>query len=202
MAVRDDEAQEVLVALLAIVDPDRAPRWAGSILDHHASLNAALVAREATLLPLVDGEAKAVALLAAHRRAALFLLREKVAAGPIVATRHELIDYCRQLMAHERDEQVRVFFLNGRRELLAEEVIARGGPEGVTVRPRQILARALEIGACGMVLVHNHPSGDPAPSDLDRRFTRKLAVAAETLGLRLHDHLIVARGGQHCIAID
>jgi len=192
----------VLVDLLAIVDPDRAGRWADAILERHGSLNAALAAGEASLLPVVEYQTQAVALLVAHRRAALFALREQVAAGPIVATRHELIDYCRQLMAHDRDEQLRVFFLNGRRELLAEEVIARGGPEGVMVRPRQILARALEVGASGLTLVHNHPSGDPAPSDLDRRFTRKLAVAAEALGIRLHDHLIVARDGQHCIAID
>ena len=191
-----------MAALLAIIDPERATRWADAILDHFGSLNAALAAGEATLPPLVEGDARPVALLVAHRRAALFALRERAAAGPIVATRHELIDYCRQCMAHDRDEQLRVFFLNGRRELLAEEVIARGGPDGVMVRPRQILARALEVGASGLMLVHNHPSGDPAPSDLDRRFTRKLAVAAEALGIRLHDHLIVARGGQHCIAID
>lgn len=192
----------MLVALLAIVDPDRAGRWTDAILERHGGLNAALAAGEASVLPLVEYRSQAVALLVAHRRAALFALRERAAAGPIVATRHELIDYCRQRMAHDRDEQLRVFFLNGRRELLAEEVIARGGPGGVVVQPRQILARALEVGASGLTLVHNHPSGDPTPSDLDRRFTRKLAVAAEALGIRLHDHLIVARGGQHCIAID
>jgi DNA repair protein RadC len=118
-----------------------------------------------------------------------------------VSTRYELLAYCRHAMAHDRHESLRVFFVNLRRELIAEEVVARGGPDGVMVEPRQIIARALDLGATGLILVHNHPSGDPAPSEADRRFTRRLGAAAACLGLRLHDHLVVARDGHERVAV-
>ena len=88
----DSDARQVLIGLLAIIDPGRAARWADAILNRHGGLNAALAVGEARLLPLVDFQLQAVALLAAHRRAALFALREEAAAGPIMATRHDLID--------------------------------------------------------------------------------------------------------------
>lgn len=104
------------------------------------------------------------------------------------------------MMAHDPAESLRVLFLNLRRELIAEEVLARGGVEGLGIEPRQVIARALELGATGLILVHNHPSGDPTPSLADRRFTQRLATAAECLGIRLHDHLVVARDGHERIA--
>lgn len=115
--------------------------------------------------------------------------------GPILATRYEFIEYLHGVVAHAPDESLRVFFLNTRRELLAEEVLARGDLDGVALEPRRVLARALEIGATGLVLVHNHPSGDPAPSAADRRFTQRLANGGAHLGIRLHDHLVIARDG-------
>jgi DNA repair protein RadC len=137
----------------------------------------------------------AATLIAAHRAAARYALREAAVRGPIVSTRYELLDYCHHAMAHDRHESLRVFFVNLRRELIAEEVIAHGGPDHLAVEPRRILVRALELGATGLILVHNHPSGDPMPSDADRRFTQRLANGAASLGLRLHDHLVVARDG-------
>lgn len=142
----------------------------------------------------------AARLLAAHRAATLFGLREPAVRGPIVATRYELIDYLHHRMAHDATEALRVFFLNRRRELIAEEVIARGGPDAIVAEPRQVLARALECGATGLILVHNHPSGDPTPSPADRRFTRALAIAGECLGIAVHDHLVVARDGVRQVA--
>ncbi|MDP1025967.1 JAB domain-containing protein [Sphingomonas sp. KR1UV-12] len=112
-----------------------------------------------------------------------------------------MLDYLRHAMAFDPVEQLRAFFVNTRRELIAEEQIARGGPSGVSVEPRQVLVRALALGATGVILVHNHPSGDPMPSPADRRFTRRLATAGECLGIQLHDHLIVARGGTHAIEV-
>lgn len=127
------------------------------------------------------------------------MLREPAVRGPVMATRYELIDYLHHRMAHDAHEGLRVFFLNRRRELIAEEVVALGGADGLAIEPRQVMARALELGATGLILVHNHPSGDPTPSAADRRFTRALAVAGEHLGVRLHDHLVVARDGARLV---
>lgn len=130
----------------------------------------------------------------------LFGLREVATRGPILATRYELLEYLHHAMAHDPAESLRVFFVNLRRELIVEEVLARGGVDGLGIEPRQVIARALELGATGLILVHNHPSGDPAPSLADRRFTQRLAIAGECLGIRLHDHLVVARDGHERIS--
>jgi DNA repair protein RadC len=194
-----------LVDLLAVVDPARAGDWADRLIATFGGLAPALAATPARLLPLVQGDARAVALIVAHRRATLATLRERAVRRPIMATRYDLLRYLHQCMAFEGEEALRVFFVNARRELIAEEVVAHGGPATIAVEPRQVIVRALALAAAGMVLVHNHPGGDPAPSAADRRFTRTLSVAAECLGIAVHDHLIVARDGHHridVIAID
>ncbi|MFS0771522.1 JAB domain-containing protein [Sphingomonas sp. 1P08PE] len=122
-------------------------------------------------------------------------------AGALLTTRYELLDYLRQAMAFDTVESLRALFVNARRELIVEEEIARGSPAAVVVEPRQVLARALALAASGVILVHNHPSGDASPSPADRRFTQRLATAGDCLGIRLHDHLIVARGGTQAIEI-
>lgn len=176
-----------------MLDADAAGGQADRLIATYRSLGKIGAASPARLAALVG--APAASLLAAHRRALVFGLREPAVHGPMLATRYELIDYLHHRMAYDVTEGLRVFFLNRRRELIAEEVVARGGPDGVVTEPRQVLARALEVGATGLILVHNHPSGDSRPSAADRRFTRLLATAGECLGIRLHDHLVVARDG-------
>ena len=151
-------------------------------------------------LPALVGP-QVAALLRAHRAAALFALREQAVCGPILATRYDLLDYLHAAMAHDGEEALRVFFLNARRELIAEEVIARGGIGDIAVEPRRVLVRALELGATGLLLVHNHPSGDPTPSIADRIFTRRLTTAGDSLGILLHDHLVLARDGHARVAV-
>ncbi len=152
-------------------------------------------------LLLLLGDPAAVATIAAHRRMMLYTLREAVVARPLLATRYDLLRYLHHAMAFDTDESLRAFFLDAARRLIAEEVVARGGPDAIAVEPRQVLTRALAVGAAGLILVHNHPGGDPAPSDADRRFTRRLATAGECLGVQLHDHLIVSRSGSGSIDV-
>lgn len=185
--------RQVLVALLATLDPVLAETHAVRLITAFGSMGAINGASRGRLVGCV-GQA-AADLLLAHRAVMRWALREPAVRGPIMATRYEVVEYLRHCMAHDAAESLRVFFLNARRELLAEEEVARGGPDGVLVEPRVILARALELGATGLFLVHNHPSGDPTPSLADGRFTRALATAGGFLGIRLHDHLIVARDG-------
>lgn len=119
----------------------------------------------------------------------------------MLATRYDIINYLRHAMAFDDVEQVRVLYVDVRRRLVAEEVVASGTREAVQVRSRDIVLRGLDVNAAGLMIVHNHPSGDPSPSAADRRFTRELAQAASLFDLRLHDHLIVAAGGESVIAL-
>lgn len=186
---------------MALVDPVAAAGWADRLIVAFGGLAPALAAAPARLLPLVGNDARAVALIVVHRRAALATLRERAVRRPIVATRYDLLRYLHQRMAFDGEEALRVLFVNVRRELIAEEVLARGGPATIEVEPRAVIVRALALAAAGVVLVHNHPGGDPTPSVADRRFTRRLTVAAECLGIVVHDHLIVARDGEHRIDV-
>ncbi|MBJ6123203.1 JAB domain-containing protein [Sphingomonas mollis] len=178
-----------------------AASWADQLIAAFGSVGAVLAGSAQRLRAVLDGDERAVALLVAQRRTILWVLRERVVRRPIIATRHDLIRYLHHRMAHDGEESIRVFFVNGRRELLAEEVLAHGGPDAVAIEPRRVIVRALELAATGIVLIHNHPSGDPSPSIADRRFTRRLALAGDCLGIRLHDHLIVARDGYQRIEV-
>jgi DNA repair protein RadC len=98
-------------------------------------------------------------------------------------------------MAWTADEQFRVLYLNSRNRLLRDEIVATGTPNEVTVHPRAIVKRALEVSATALILVHNHPSGSPDPSQSDIQTTARIVRAAKTLDIVVHDHIIVARSG-------
>jgi DNA repair protein RadC len=106
-----------------------------------------------------------------------------------------VLDYLFAAMAHEPVEQLRVLYLNTRNRLLLDETMAEGSVNIAPIYPREIVRRSLEVGATALILAHNHPSGDPKPSDEDVRVTRLVAAAAGALDIRLHDHVIVARSG-------
>ncbi|MBY0336461.1 MAG: DNA repair protein RadC [Acetobacteraceae bacterium] len=105
-----------------------------------------------------------------------------------------LLDYLHAAMAREREEQFRVLFLDTRNRLLADEVQARGTVNHTPVYPREVVKRALELRATALILVHNHPSGDPTPSRADIEMTREVKQAADALGIALHDHVIMGLG--------
>ena len=104
------------------------------------------------------------------------------------------MDYCRATLARERTERFRVLFLDNKNTLIADEEQAKGTIDHVPVYPREVVKRALELEAKALILVHNHPSGDPTPSDADRSVTRQIAQACDVLGLILHDHVVIGRG--------
>jgi DNA repair protein RadC len=136
-----------------------------------------------------------VALLKIVEAAALRLARSQVLNRPALSSWPALIDYCTAAMARNPHEEFRVLFLDRKNVLIADEVQSRGTVDHTPVYPREIVKRALETGASGLILVHNHPSGDPTPSRADIEMTRDIANAAKALRIHLHDHLVIGRGG-------
>jgi len=114
---------------------------------------------------------------------------------PVLSNWQRLMDYCRSSMARNKIESFRVLFLNHRNELIADEQQQTGTVDHTPVYPREVIKRALELHASAMIMVHNHPSGDPAPSKADIAMTKEVRDAAEKLGISLHDHLIVSKSG-------
>lgn len=106
-----------------------------------------------------------------------------------------LLDYCRIAMAFSDREELRVLYLDKKNNILADEVQQRGTIDHTPVYPRELIKRALELSATALILVHNHPSGDPTPSSADIRMTQEVVATAKPLGIILHDHLIIGRGG-------
>jgi DNA repair protein RadC len=120
--------------------------------------------------------------------------KSAVLRGPLLNNWQRIVDYCRAVLAHETREQFRLLFLDRRNHLLAEEMHQHGTIDHTPVYPREVVRRALELGAGALVLVHNHPSGDPQPSREDIEMTRAIAEACRPLGIVLHDHIIIGRG--------
>jgi DNA repair protein RadC len=114
---------------------------------------------------------------------------------PILSSWAALLDYCRAQMAYETIEQFRLLFLDKKNRLIADEVQQTGTVDHTPVYPREVIKRSLELSATAIILVHNHPSGDPAPSSADIQMTRAIADVAKPLGIVVHDHLIIGRSG-------
>ena len=129
-----------------------------------------------------------IAEAAAHR-----LARSKVIRKPVISSWDAVLDYCHTTMAHLETEQFRVLFLDRKNVLIADEEQSRGTVDHVPVYPREVVKRALELNASALILVHNHPSGDPTPSEADIAMTERIRAAAVVLGLTLHDHLIIGK---------
>jgi DNA repair protein RadC len=125
---------------------------------------------------------------------ALRLGRQHVLDRPVLSSWTVLLDYLRSAMAFEANEQFRLLFLDRKNVLIAEEVQARGTVDHTPVYVREVVKRALVLGATALILVHNHPSGDPTPSRADIEMTRDIAKAAAPLGVTIHDHIIIGRG--------
>lgn len=128
---------------------------------------------------------------ATHRMA-----RSKVMQRQVISSWDAVLDYCHTTMGHLETEQFRVLYLDRKNVLIADEEQAQGTVDHVPVYPREVIKRALELNACALILVHNHPSGDPTPSDADIEMTAKIRAAAEHLGLSLHDHLIIGKSAE------
>lgn len=127
--------------------------------------------------------------------AAQRLTKTKVMGRAALSSWSALLDYCTAAMARSPTEEFRVLFLDRKNMLVADEVLNRGTVDHAPVYPREIVKRALELNASSLILVHNHPSGDPAPSKADIAMTREVATAAKALGIAIHDHLVIGRSG-------
>jgi len=123
------------------------------------------------------------------------LAERKVKDMPVLTNWQQLIDYCHAALAHEKTEQFRILFLDRKNVLIADEVQQRGTIDHTPVYPREVVKRALALNAAALILVHNHPSGDPKPSRDDIEMTREIKTASEALGITIHDHLVIGRKG-------
>lgn len=127
--------------------------------------------------------------------AAQRIARGSIAKRQVLSSWSSVLEYCRAAMAFAEREEFRILFLDKRNQLIADEVQQRGTVDHTPVYPREIIRRALELSATALVLVHNHPSGDPAPSPADIRMTHDIIQIAKPLGIAIHDHIIVGRFG-------
>lgn len=140
------------------------------------------------------GDAVALDLKLVHE-AALRIGREAVGKRPVISSWSALLAYVKTALAHEAREQFRVLFLDKKNQLIADELMNRGTVDHAPVYPREVMRRALELSASAVILVHNHPSGDPTPSAADVDMTRQVIEAARALRIAVHDHLVVGRDG-------
>jgi DNA repair protein RadC len=120
---------------------------------------------------------------------------EEIGKGPVLGSWDKLIRYLKSALAHAKTERFQVLFLNARNELIADEIQQRGTVNHTPVYPREVIKRALELGATAIIMVHNHPSGDPAPSPADIKMTKDIADAALKLEITVHDHIIMSKHG-------
>jgi DNA repair protein RadC len=192
-AVSDYELLE-LVLFRALARRDVKP-LAKSLIARFGSFGD-VVSAPCALLAEVDGLGDAAitefkVIEAAARRIA----RGEVRRRPILSSWETVLDYCRTAMAFAEKEQFRILFLDKRNQVIADEVQQTGTVDHTPVYPREVVKRSLELSATAVILVHNHPSGDPAPSRADIDMTKQIVAVAKPLGIAVHDHIIVARDG-------
>lgn len=188
--------EEILTTLLKFTPSmDDARQLAGALLGHFGSLGAVMAA-PSTSLKRVVGERRGVhLLLRTVHRAMVLALREPVMDRPLLGSPSALKDYLRISMAHEEREVVRLLFLNSRNALILDELHSQGSVNYTPVYPREIVRRLIETSATALIIVHNHPSGDPTPSAEDIQMTRQIAAVLAGIGVTLQDSVVVGRHG-------
>ena len=137
-----------------------------------------------------------IAALKIAQATALRLLETRVEAKPVLSSWDALGEYLHAAMAHARVEEVRILFLNAKNMLIANEALWQGSVDEASVHVREVIARAIALGATALIIVHNHPSGDPTPSQQDIRLTRDLVEAGQHMKVTVHDHVIVGSQGR------
>ena len=153
-----------------------------------------VVSDDPAQLTEVEGISEKVALdLKLLHAASVRIAREQVTGRPVISSWSALLDYCRTALQHASTEEFRVLFLDKKNRLIADEFQARGTVDHAPVYPREIVKRALALDASALILVHNHPSGDPTPSSADIEMTKRLKEAAKPFDIVIHDHLVVGR---------
>lgn len=187
---------EILELLLAMAIPRRDVKpFAKALLRKFGSF-ANVISAPPVELAACDGVGDgAITALKLVRASAIRLLRQESMARTEISSWQQLIDFCHAAMARERVEQLRVLFLNNRNMLILDEILSRGTVNHTPLYPREIARRALELHASAVILVHNHPSGNPTPSQADIRMTGEVAAALKAISVTLHDHVVIASEG-------
>jgi len=156
-----------------------------------------LYATEPELRKIEDVGDAVISALKTIRVASQRLLLSSIEDKPIIQSWTALMDYCRLSMGKSKVEQFRVLFLNNRHALITDEILQTGTVNHTPVYPREIVKRALELSASSIILLHNHPSGDPTPSKADIDMTKKIVDAARTVNVSVHDHVIISEHGHY-----
>jgi len=194
---------ELLELLLCQTIPRRDVKpLAKSLINDFGSL-AGVIAADPKVLAKTPGLGEtSVAGLKVVQQAAIRILRNEVENAPVLSSWDRLLDYCRAAMGRETVEQFRLLFLDNRNRLIADEVQQKGTVNHTPLYPREVVKRALELNASALIMVHNHPSGDPTPSIQDIEMTRAVRDALSQIDIRLHDHLIIAKSDHSSMRSD
>lgn len=187
---------EVIEYLLALAIPRRDTKLlAKQLIDHFGGLAGALTADGDSLRAIPGMGETSAAALKIVQVAASRLVSEPVRRQPILSSWQALLDYLRLDMAHLTRERVRVLFLNAKNMLISDDNMSEGSVDQAAIYTRQVIKRALDLGATSLILVHNHPSGNPQPSKQDIQITREIIEAGKRLGIDVHDHVIIGLDG-------
>lgn len=192
-ALQDYELLELLL-FTCIPRRDVKP-LAKDILKRFGSLSEAMSATLSELQTIHGISENTAITLKAMTATAHRMTKQELMQKPILNNWTRLMDYCHATMAHEKREHFRILFLNKKNELLADEIQGSGTVDHTPAYPREIMKRALELGSTAMILLHNHPSGDPKPSKADIEMTAHIIRAGEPFHITIHDHIIISRNG-------
>ena len=192
-ALADYELLEFLLTLAIRRGDTKAT--AKALLKEFGSIGQVLTASPAALMRVKGVGDIAVGAIPIARATALALLREQATAEPILASWQALLDYLRADMAWLGVERFRVLHLNSKNMLLRDEIMSEGSIDQTAVYVREVIKRAIDLGSVGLILVHNHPSGDPQPSRADIQITRDISEAGRRLSISVHDHVIIGSRG-------
>ncbi|TVP72588.1 MAG: DNA repair protein RadC [Rhodobacteraceae bacterium] len=194
VGIEDRELLELILSRVAAQAQVQA--LAQRLIRVFGDFNKVVAAPTARLLSVAGVTAEMVAELKLVESCAHRMVRARISDKPVLSGWQALLDYCHTVMAHRQTEQFRVLFLDRKNRLIADEALGEGTVDHVPVYPREVVRRALELNATALILVHNHPSGDPSPSDADITMTHLIRVAAEALCITLHDHLVIGSSSE------
>ena len=186
---------ELLQLILSFGDHPRAAEGLSrELLSRFGGLGAVLAAEPGRLSALDQIGQRSIALLKAVQVAMERVLHEPIKENPVIGSWNALIDYLHVALRHKATEQLLILYLDRKNRLIRDEVHQQGTVDHIPLYPREIVKRALELAASAIIMVHNHPSGDPTPSRADIDMTRQVVRALETVAIAVHDHVIVGRG--------
>lgn len=188
----DDETLLGLMLRRSAADPHAL---AAALLGRFESIGGVCAADRAELARIADVGPAVLADLAVLPELAVRLAREDASRRPVITSWLALVAYARAAMAHQPREQFRALYLDHRNTLMCDELLCEGTVDHAPVYPREVVRRALQLSASALILVHNHPSGNPEPSRADIVMTRKIVDAAKLFNLQVHDHLVIGREG-------